>query len=76
MARLNIGNKIGQFESVPFVNDMTNHQLKVFIKHLWGSMQDIASVCDETNAKGVSRAIDTVLDGGGLSKVELRKSLG
>ena len=59
---LNIHKKKDQFEDVSFVKDMTQHQLKVFIKRMWCNMQDLATAMDGTRPD-ISAIIDQILEG-------------
>ncbi len=60
--KLNIVKKTDQFESVEFVNDMSELQLKVMIKRLFKNFGDFANLMDNKNRK-VSNIIDVILDG-------------
>ena len=67
---LNIPKKKDQFEAVSFVQEMTQHQLKVFIKRMWGNMQDLASAMD-TSRPDISTIIDMILEGNRWSEKNL-----
>ena len=74
MTPLNIPKPKNQFEKVEFVNGMTQHQLKVLIKRLWTSIQDVATAC-ELDAQPVTRALDALLDGEKISVKALEREL-
>jgi len=59
---LNLPNQTDQFETVPFVQEMTQHQLKVLIKRMWGNIQELASQLDYKR-KDISGVLDGILDG-------------
>ena len=59
---LNIPKEKDQFESVSFVENMTQHQLKVFIKRMWANVQDLATAMDGTRPD-ISVVIDQILEG-------------
>jgi len=59
---LNIPTKKNQFEAVPFVESMTQHQLKVMVKRLWVNLQDMASALDD-NLPDLATMLDNLLDG-------------
>ena len=59
---LNIPKKKNQFEAVPFVEEMTQHQLKVLVKRLWVNIQEMAGAMDE-NRPDVATSLDNLLDG-------------
>lgn len=59
---LNIPKKKNQFEAVPFVEEMTQHQLKVLVKRLWLNIQEMAGAMDD-NRPDIATALDNLLDG-------------
>jgi hypothetical protein len=59
---LNIPKDKDQFELVPFVNEMTQHQLKVLVKRMWINFQDLACQLDQSNPE-IATKIDQILDG-------------
>jgi hypothetical protein len=70
---LNIPKKKNQFEAVPFVEEMTQHQLKVLIKRLWINLQDIATNLDESRPD-IAHLLDMLLDGQKINTNSLRES--
>lgn len=59
---LNIPKNKPQFDAVPFVDDMTQHQLKVMIKRIWINIQAIATKLDDSRPD-VANLLDMLLDG-------------
>ena len=66
-APLNLPNKKDQFEAVPFVHDMTQHQLKVLVKRIWLNIQELSNILDYKH-KDISIILDNVLDGKPIDK--------
>ena len=60
--RLNLPKKKDQFESVSFVNGMTEHKLKVFIKRLWDHLMTLTNILDDKH-KDIPRVIDKIMSG-------------
>ena len=69
---LNIPKKKNQFEAVPFVEEMTQHQLKVLVKRLWVNLQDLATHLDD-NRPDIASNVDNLLDGCKVSSKSLRE---
>jgi len=59
---LNIPKKKNQFEAVPFVEDMTPHQLKVLVKRMWVNIQELATELDNSR-EDIALTLDNLLDG-------------
>ena len=68
---INLPNGEDQFSDVPFVNNMTQYQLKVMIKRLWCNVQSLANEMDNRR-KDVSQILDIILDGGKWSKKDIK----
>ena len=69
---LNIPKKNNQFEAVPFVETMTQHQLKVLVKRMWLNAQDIATELDESRPD-IAVMLDNLLDGVKINPKQLRE---
>jgi len=59
---LNFPSNEDQFELVPFVHNMSEYKLKVFIKRMWMNLQELANMLDYRR-KDISKVIDGLLDG-------------
>ena len=69
---LNIPKKKNQFEDVPFVEDMTQHQLKVLVKRMWLNIQNLATNLDDTRPD-IALTLDNLLDGVKINPKLLRE---
>jgi len=70
--KLNIPKPKDNFESVPFVLDMTQYQLKVFIKRMWKNLQDLATSMDSARPD-VANLLDNMMDGNSWNEKDLRE---
>ena len=68
--KLNIPENKDQFETVPFVNGMTQHQLKVMIKRMWLNLHNLANIMD-SRRNDVPTVIDKILDGTKWNKKDI-----
>lgn len=68
--KLNIPKKKEKFDRVSFVNDMTPHQLKVFIDRMFLNFHELANALDQRDSK-VSLVIDSILSGEGWNEDSL-----
>lgn len=69
---LNIPKKKNQFEVVPFVEEMTPHQLKVLVKRIWVNIQELATNLDESRPD-IAATLDNLLDGVKINPKLLRE---
>ena len=69
---LNIPKKKNQFEVVPFVEEMTPHQLKVLVKRIWVNIQELATNLDESRPD-IATTLDNLLDGVKINPKLLRE---
>lgn len=69
---LNIPKKKNQFEDVPFVEEMTQHQLKVLVKRMWLNIQNMATHLDESRPD-IALTLDSLLDGVKINPKSLRE---
>lgn len=67
---LNLPNKKDQFESVPFVHNMTEHRKNVLIKRMWNSIQMLSNQM-ENRHPDVAKVLDMILDGHKWTKKDL-----
>ena len=71
--KLNIPtNKGSKFDSVDFVESMTEFQLKTLIKNMWENMGELANLMDETGRYDISNIIDSMREGNTWSPKKLR----
>jgi CTP-dependent riboflavin kinase len=68
---LNIPKKKNQFEVVPFVEEMTQHQLKVMIKRMWLNIQELATELDDSRPD-IAHLLDMLLDGQKINANNIR----
>ena len=67
---LNLPKKKNQFETVSFVDGMTEFKLKVFIKRLWEQLMALSNVLD-TRHKDIPSVLDKIMSGKQWTKKDI-----